>query len=1016
MLSKRSSLPERVVESNISDLDGRKKKKLTDSGYNIKVYVRCRSRNNREIQEKSSVVISTIEGDCHQVILNNGTNSSQSKIYTFDQVFGPDNDQEYLFNHVAKEYIDEMIQGYNCTVFAYGQTGTGKTYTMTGDMSLFGNSSNDNNILLSENAGIIPRVLVSLFKELTRESQDYSVKISFLELYNEKLKDLLVECGSDELESIRIFDNLKKDRGSNNSILIKGMDEIYIKSAREGLDLLSQGSIKRQVASTKCNDLSSRSHTIFTITTNITKIDPISGEEYVKIGKLNLVDLAGSENINRSGAENKRAQEAGSINKSLLTLGRVINALVEHAQHIPYRESKLTRILQDSLGGRTKTCIIAAISPAKVSLDETISTLEYATRAKSIKNTPQINQSISKDSRLTEYIQEIEKLKKELKASHTKQGIYISQEKYDLHESNLILIDEQNKKINNLNVQLKKIREKYLNQVSISKEKDCYIDNLKKGYESLYNGHESLKLSFNNFQNTCETFESKIKEIHAQNLKLLKNISSEKDSLHDYLLGKMRYEAESKELIKIQVSSLEQIQNSLQSYNQSFSSVIKGIFHDLNVKFNEFTEITNTYLNSSEQNDIYESFNQLNDSFCANLEELNIVITKSTEALDLSTNKSFESWIKSFSVDLENIKTSIFNKITSLEDDLLEKIETFQKLIQSRILSITVNIEGYQNNIKAFKDNTLKKHITENKILIDDKLIEFQKYTEDIISKFRQNNYDTIKNGFDYMINQLKENEERSIKIEHSIMKQASNMLNGYNSRVITEIGDTLENLIKQSEDTFEFCKVNTEEIYKLYEGHINNQRKSLGNKEVTIKVGEISSKCEEFLKVWDTTISQQVSNGLTSLGTTITNHSTACQVNARKDIDSIILEFKNFSEVQNNNLKNAKSELNTVSEYIKKDYKDNIFQVGETQGEIVSSELESLRSVLSKLNNIITEPTSNNSPTSNYNIRTAIFDLPILERPKKAVETYASMISDPNIDPSMENEAILNTPIPIFD
>ena len=165
--------------------------------------------------------------------------------------------------------------------------------------------------------------------------------------------------------------------------------------------------MKRKVAATKCNDLSFRSHTIFTVTTNIAQVDPTSGEQFVKIGKLNLVDLAGSENISRSGAENKRAQEAGLINKSLLTLGRVINALVDHSPHIPYRESKLTRLLQDSLGGKTKTCIIATISPAKISMEETISTLEYATRAKSIKNTPQVNQSLTKDASLSTYINTI---------------------------------------------------------------------------------------------------------------------------------------------------------------------------------------------------------------------------------------------------------------------------------------------------------------------------------------------------------------------------------------------------------------------------------------------------------------------------------------------------------------------------------------------------------------------------------------------------------------------------------
>lgn len=138
----------------------------------------------------------------------------------------------------------------------------------------------------------------------------------------------------------------------------------------------------------------------------------------LKVGKLNLVDLAGSENIGRSGAENKRAKEAGMINQSLLTLGRVINALVERSPHIPYRESKLTRLLQDSLGGRTKTCIIAAVSPAKCNLEETLSTLEYAHRAKNIRNKPEVNQRMTKRALIKEYINEIERLKADLIVKH----------------------------------------------------------------------------------------------------------------------------------------------------------------------------------------------------------------------------------------------------------------------------------------------------------------------------------------------------------------------------------------------------------------------------------------------------------------------------------------------------------------------------------------------------------------------------------------------------------------------
>ena len=181
----------------------------------------------------------------------------------------------------------------------------------------------------ADTAGIIPRTLYNLFKALGPDAVDNSVKCSFIELYNEELRDLLA---NEHSAPVKIFD----DSARKGGVIVQGMEETFIKSAADGVKLLQDGSHKRQVAATKCNDLSSRSHTVFTITIHAKYIND-DGEDMMRTGKLNLVDLAGSENIGRSGAENKRAREAGMINQSLLTLGRVINALVDKSQHIPYR-------------------------------------------------------------------------------------------------------------------------------------------------------------------------------------------------------------------------------------------------------------------------------------------------------------------------------------------------------------------------------------------------------------------------------------------------------------------------------------------------------------------------------------------------------------------------------------------------------------------------------------------------------------------------------------------------------
>ncbi|KAJ3161688.1 kinesin motor protein cin8 [Geranomyces michiganensis] len=391
---------------------------------NISVVVRVRPRNQKEIRENSPITVTTNGPRGKELHVKSMLGDSTTKTYSFDKAFGPEADQEMIFMDVLAPMLKEVLMGYNCTIFAYGlshtftlptliynadrrilflQTGTGKTYTMEGDLT----------IAQGPQAGMIPRTLYSLFNHL--ESQDigeYSVRVSFTELYNEELKDLL--SSDEDLRKLRIFDDYQR----KGSIVIQNLEEILVKSAADVIAVLQRGSMKRQSAATKMNEVSSRSHSIFCITVHIKEATP-EGEELLKVGKLNLVDLAGSENIGRSGALDRRAKEAGMINQSLLTLGRVINALVDRSPHVPYRER-----------GSTKTCIIAAVSPAKCNIEETLSTLDYAHRAKNIRNKPEINQKMTKRALLREYEDQISRLKADLEASQTKNGIFLSEESF----------------------------------------------------------------------------------------------------------------------------------------------------------------------------------------------------------------------------------------------------------------------------------------------------------------------------------------------------------------------------------------------------------------------------------------------------------------------------------------------------------------------------------------------------------------------------------------------------------
>jgi kinesin family protein 11 len=386
---------------------------------NIQVAVRCRPRNNGEIKAGSPSIL-----ECDQ---KRGELSVKqelaTKTFTYDRVFGPQAKQIEVYRAIVEPLLNEVTMGYNCTVFAYGQTGTGKTFTMEGERSPEGALSWEDDPL----SGIIPRSLSHLFTKLNGmaeevESYEYSLRVSYMEIYNEELVDLL---SNDDSTKLRIFE----DSAKKGSVLVHGLEEVIVHDKNEVFAILEKGSLRRQTAATLMNAHSSRSHTVFSITVHI-KEPALDGEELLKIGKLNLVDLAGSENIGRSGAVDKRAREAGNINQSLLTLGRVITALVEHAPHVPYRESKLTRILQDSLGGRTKTSIVATVSPAQCNLEETLSTLDYAHRAKNITNRPEVNQKLTKKALIKEYTEEIDRLKRDLMATREKNGIFLSEENY----------------------------------------------------------------------------------------------------------------------------------------------------------------------------------------------------------------------------------------------------------------------------------------------------------------------------------------------------------------------------------------------------------------------------------------------------------------------------------------------------------------------------------------------------------------------------------------------------------
>ncbi|CAG9817005.1 unnamed protein product [Phaedon cochleariae] len=337
-----------------------------ESQENVRVFIRIRPLSKKEVADGNENITVC---DYKENLIALKKNGEHCKPFKFDHIFGTTTAQLDMYRMIAFPIVEKALEGYNGTIFAYGQTGTGKTYTMAG------------NHLVPELKGIIPNTFSHIFSQISRASGEKSfvVKVTYLEIYNEDVRDLL---SGDPNKKLAIRE--RKDIG----VYVKDLMGFTVDSIESITELLNRGNKNRVTKSTLMNDISSRSHAIFTVT--IESKNRLDNK--TTVGKLNLVDLAGSERASRTQATGERLREASNINLSLSVLGNVISALVDgKSTHIPYRNSKLTRLLQDSLGGNSKTAMIAMVSPADIDFEESMCTLRYAARVKYIKNCVKIN-------------------------------------------------------------------------------------------------------------------------------------------------------------------------------------------------------------------------------------------------------------------------------------------------------------------------------------------------------------------------------------------------------------------------------------------------------------------------------------------------------------------------------------------------------------------------------------------------------------------------------------------------
>ena len=712
------------------------KKFVQKESYNILVAVRIRPLNQKEelisteetisVENKNTILLK----DPNNYINTNNIRTKE-QFLTFDYVFDKNETQENIFTNTTKFLINGIVNGYNATVFAYGATGAGKTYTMLGN---------------DDNPGIMPYTLKELFNEIKLyPEKEFKIKLWYLEIYNENIRDLLVNHS----------ENLELREDPIRGLIVNGITEKETSSSEDILSLLKRGNKNRTTEETDANEASSRSHAILQIIVsskdkeNINNINTVnktkdSNNNTIKFGKLSLIDLAGSERVSISGSKGMRLIEGGNINKSLLVLGNCINALCEsnikgNKPHIPYRDSKLTRLLKDSLGGNSRTVMIANVSPFIYNFDDTYNTLKYAERAKHIKT--KINKNIinyNSQYLRNNYLNVIRKL-------HFKIN--------DL-ENKLLFYENNNNK-------------NYLKSTDLTKTPQVTV----KQVLELDNNEENNNLNEKdkNINLSSEKNENDIKKQNetGNNIDIIKenNIELETSDINNYM------------------EENEKIINLIEEFSQQTQAEVKlkqkimGIHYDIHLLSNIINDKEIKKQNTSEEKTTLKSYKKIleKNSICLNeiSQKNESILIKYTDNKNIENKPEIKddnilienNDSKEEKIELNDIHKRFIYMIRKISKIQMENIEIKYNyaLIKDEISNKDKKIKDLEKQIK-FRDIIIKEKIAlDNNEILDDE--ELNKKHKILLSEQQKAKSKTC--------GRLKSNEKNNeIKIEKPIIKE----------------------------------------------------------------------------------------------------------------------------------------------------------------------------------------------------------------------------------------------------
>lgn len=644
---------------------------LNPSECNIKVVARFRPLNPAEERLGSQNIVSFPPNTRDSVNI-------RGKTYLFDRVFGPNAKQAQVYEEAAKPIVKDVLSGYNGTIFAYGQTSSGKTHTMEGAI---GDESME---------GIIPRIVNDIFQYIftMEENIEFHIKVSYFEIYMDKIKDLL------DISK----DNLTVHEDKNRVPFVKGATERFVCNPEEVMALIEEGKQNRHISVTNMNEHSSRSHSVFLI--NVKQENEETQKQLT--GKLYLVDLAGSEKVSKTGAEGQTLDEAKNINKSLSALGNVISALADgNKSHIPYRDSKLTRILQESLGGNSRTTIIICGSPASFNEYETKSTLEFGRRAKTIKNTVIVNEVLTAEEWKRRYERERDKATK-LK----NQLIRAENELTRWRNGEAVPRDEQL----DLSVQ--------------------NVSNLSESVQDLNQALQATQLSANSFAGSQQMSQEERMRIEEMRARLYAQLDDKEEEISRQANQIERLKTqlhEQEELLTITKKQREQLENDCKLSKDEVKRLLAALvevaqnFDDkeaqLKEKMNQIEQLNKELsVRSSSMNNVQGELEQIKESNNVQLRRLSEMLTNFLKELNdiaevLGTSPASTN-IDSLSANFTNPSTPVQEISNRLEDEF-----TVARLYINKMKSEVKTLVAKCNQLNSFnEENTKRLQATEKEL------------------------------------------------------------------------------------------------------------------------------------------------------------------------------------------------------------------------------------------------------------------------------------------------------------